>query len=153
MPYVFVGDDAFALKRYMIKPYPQRNLTEERLIYNYRHSRARRISVNLFGILANKWPIFLQPMSLSPQKAKTITTSALVLHNYLEKNNRSVYTPFGFIDYVNKNGKLVLGAWHSDQVNPIGVFSSAMLAKMLAQFVLPFSQFVTGQWIVYYLIS
>ena len=43
VPYVFVGDDAFALKRYMMKPYPQRNLTEERRIYNYRHSRARRI--------------------------------------------------------------------------------------------------------------
>jgi len=101
----------------MMKPYPQRNLTEERRIYNYRHSRARRISENLFGILANKWRIFLQPMSLSPQKATTITTSALVLHNYLRKNNRSVYTPFGFIDYVNENGNLVQGAWRSDQVN------------------------------------
>jgi len=65
-------------------------------------------------------------MSLSPQKATTITTSALVLHNYLRKNNRSVYTPFGFIDYVNENGNLVQGAWRSDQVNPLGVFSSAI---------------------------
>ena len=34
VPYVFFGDDAFALKRYMMKLCPQRNLTEERLIYN-----------------------------------------------------------------------------------------------------------------------
>ena len=54
LPYVFVGDDAFALKSYMMKPYPQRDLTTEKRIYNYRHSRARRISENLSGILANK---------------------------------------------------------------------------------------------------
>ena len=53
-PYVFVGDDAFALKSYIMKPYPQKDLTNEKRIYNYRHSRARRISENLFGILANK---------------------------------------------------------------------------------------------------
>ena len=37
-PYVFLGDDAFALKRFMMKPFPQQDLTGERLIYNYRHS-------------------------------------------------------------------------------------------------------------------
>ena len=49
-PYVFVGDDAFALKKFMMKPYPQQNLTADKRVYNYRHSRARRISDNLFGI-------------------------------------------------------------------------------------------------------
>jgi len=81
VPYVFVGDDAFALKNYMMKPYPQRNLTEERRIYNYRHSRSRRILENLFGILTNKWRIFQHPLRLSPRKSTTITTCALVLHN------------------------------------------------------------------------
>ena len=57
-PYVFLGDDAFALKRFMIKPFPQQGLTGERRIYNYRHSRAHRISENLFGILSNRWIIF-----------------------------------------------------------------------------------------------
>ena len=53
-PYLFVGDDAFALKKYMMKPYPQQNLTADKRVYNYRYSRARRISENLFGILANR---------------------------------------------------------------------------------------------------
>ena len=53
-PYVFVGDDAFALKKFMMKPYPQQNLTADKRVYNYRHSRAKRISENLFGILANR---------------------------------------------------------------------------------------------------
>ena len=58
LPHVFVGDDAFGLKTYM-KPYAQRGLTTERRVYNYRHSRARRISENLFGIVANRWRLFL----------------------------------------------------------------------------------------------
>ena len=55
VPYVLVGDDVFALKSYMMKPYPQQGLSVAKRIYNYRHSRARRIYENLFGILANRW--------------------------------------------------------------------------------------------------
>ena len=29
-PYAFVGDDAFAVKRFMMKPYPQQNLTADK---------------------------------------------------------------------------------------------------------------------------
>ena len=54
IPFVLIGGDAFALKKYMMKPYPQQNLTTERRVYNYRLGRARRISENLFGILANR---------------------------------------------------------------------------------------------------
>ena len=130
IPYVFVGDDAFALKTYMMKPYPQKNLTEERRAYNYRHSGARMISENLFGILANKWRIFQQPLNLSPEKSSTITTCALVLHNFLRRNSRNTYTPPGLTDYIDENGKLVQGSWRSDQANPPGVFSTAIPAQM-----------------------
>ena len=52
IPYVFVGDDAFALKSCMMKPYPQTNLTPEKRAYNYNHSRVRRISENSFSRIA-----------------------------------------------------------------------------------------------------
>ena len=111
IPYVFVGDDAFALKSYMMKPYPQTNLTLEKRVYNYHHSRARRISENLFGIVANKWSIFQHPLNLSPEKACTITTCALVLHNFLQKSlSKNDYTPPGFVDSVNSLGELVQGS-------------------------------------------
>ena len=48
VPYIFLGDDAFTLKEFMMKPFPQQGLNEERRIYNHRHSRACRISENLF---------------------------------------------------------------------------------------------------------
>ena len=55
IPFVILGDDAFALKNYKMKLYPQRNLTIEKKIYNYRHSRARCISENVFGILVGEY--------------------------------------------------------------------------------------------------
>ena len=54
LPYVFVADDAFALKKNVMKPYPQSGLTQDKRVYNYRLSRARRIVENLFGIIASR---------------------------------------------------------------------------------------------------
>ena len=34
-PYVFVGDEAFALKKFMMKPYPQQNLTVDKRVREY----------------------------------------------------------------------------------------------------------------------
>ncbi|XP_065069760.1 uncharacterized protein LOC135694808 [Rhopilema esculentum] len=54
VPYVVVADEAFALQNFLMKPYPQCGLTDDKRIYNYRHSRARRFYGNLFGIIANR---------------------------------------------------------------------------------------------------
>lgn len=59
VPYFLIGDDAFGLKPWMMKPYPQRQLTKEERIFNYRLSRARRVVENAFGILANRCVLLL----------------------------------------------------------------------------------------------
>ena len=58
LPYVFLGDDAFGLKEFNMKPYPKQNLTADKRIFNYRHSCAWRISERLFDILTNRWIIY-----------------------------------------------------------------------------------------------
>ena len=92
LPYVFVGDDAFALKTFMMKPYPQQNLSVEKRVYNYRHCQARRIFENLFGILANRWRFLRAPLQLSPETVQSITNTALILHNYLRKAHQKIFT-------------------------------------------------------------
>ena len=76
-PNVFVGDDAFVLKFFLMKPYLQQNLTADKRVYNYRHSRAIRISENLFGILANRWRIFFTTINLEPKHVENIVLYAL----------------------------------------------------------------------------
>lgn len=97
IPYVFIADDAFALSEHMMKPFPQRGLTYENRIYNYRLSRARRMVECAFGILANRWRVLLQKMHLSPDKVELIVLTCVVLHNFLANENVN-YTE-GFDDF------------------------------------------------------
>jgi hypothetical protein len=38
LPYVFVGDEAFALRKDLLKPFSQKQLTNKRTVFNYRLS-------------------------------------------------------------------------------------------------------------------
>ena len=112
VPYVFVADDAFALKEHLMKPYPHSGLTEDKRIYNYRHSRARRISENCFGITASRWRVFRTAIVLPPDTIKVVVLAALALHNFLRKSaSRGLYYPTGLIDYEDSCGNIVLGSW------------------------------------------
>jgi len=46
--HVLVGDNAFPLKEYLLKPFPGNQLTLKQKIFNYRLSRVRRISRKRF---------------------------------------------------------------------------------------------------------
>ena len=83
IPFVLIGDHAFALETHMMKPYPQQSLTIERRVYNYIHSRVRRISESLFGILENRWRIYHTVMSLEPAAVESVILATLALHNML----------------------------------------------------------------------
>ena len=58
LPFVFVGDDAFGLKRHMMKPYPFTRLGVEKRSFNYHLSRVRRVIENTFGIMAARFRLF-----------------------------------------------------------------------------------------------
>lgn len=119
-PYVFVGDDAFPLIRNILKPYPgvQEKRSSPR-IFNYRLSRARRISENVFGILSSVFRVFRKPLLLDPEKATEVTLAAIYLHNYLRKTpSKNIYSPPGTFDgECPDSGVITPGAWRNDNFN------------------------------------
>ncbi|XP_057294525.1 uncharacterized protein LOC130623036 [Hydractinia symbiolongicarpus] len=77
MPYYLVGDDAFPLQQWLMKPYPGQGIKENQLIFNYRLSRARRVIENAFGILAARWRVFMNPLQTNVNNAETIVKATI----------------------------------------------------------------------------
>ena len=76
LPLVFVADDAFPLRKNIMKPYPRQGLCDhEKKVFNYRLSRARRISENTFGIMAMRWRVLRQTLEVTPDHAIIIVRS------------------------------------------------------------------------------
>lgn len=57
LAHVIVGNEAFPLKTCLMRPYSRRSLSEDNHTFNYRPSRARRVSENAFRILCQKFRV------------------------------------------------------------------------------------------------
>lgn len=99
--YVFVGDEAFAMRQDLLKPYRRETLTRERRIFNYRLSRARRVVENTFGILASRFRIFHTSINLKMDNVDTVVLACCALHNFLRRKSPQNYTPPESMDQEN----------------------------------------------------
>lgn len=97
--YVFVADEAFSLLPNLLKPFNRRDLTDERKIFNYRLSRARRIVENAFGILVSRFRIFHTSINLRLDNIDIVVMASCALHNFLRNKFSDTYTPSGTLDY------------------------------------------------------
>lgn len=96
LPFVFVGDEAFALRTDFMKPFSRAALTTERKIFNYRLSRARRIIENVFGIMSNRFRIFHSAINLRLDRIDLVVLTCCLLHNFLRKSSSSYATDPAF---------------------------------------------------------
>ena len=85
--YVFVADDAFGLKRHMMKPYAFKSLLTDKLVFYYRLSRARRVVENAFGIASSGFRVFHKPIIANVENVIAITKAVVALHNFLMTEN------------------------------------------------------------------
>lgn len=117
IPHLIVADDAFPLKPYIMKPYSRRNLSHDERIFNYRLSRARRIVENAFGILGNRFRVFLKPIALSPEHVELVVLAACSLHNFLRarSSTKNVYLPPGIVDYEDETHHVIPGLWRQNE--------------------------------------
>lgn len=100
-PHVIVGDEAFALDTFMMKPYSKNNARNcsMKSIFNYRLCRARRVTENAFAILCQVFRVFYTPIACMPQTCDYLISVACCLHNmlrdgYLEKQCKPHYVSF-----------------------------------------------------------
>lgn len=98
LPHFLVGDEAFALDTFMMKPYNRNDARtdHDKAVFNYRLCRARRVTENSFALLSQVFRIFYTPISIRPEVADDLILTACCLHNllrdaYLEKNGIPYY--------------------------------------------------------------
>ena len=112
-PYYFIGDDAFGLSTFMMKPYSRRGLSDPELIFNYRLSRARRVVENAFGIMAMRWQILLCTIQIKPERAQLMVQCIVCLHN-LCRTRYPALAP-GVLDREDEHGNVIPGEWRNQQ--------------------------------------
>lgn len=91
-PHVFVADEAFPLRRDLMRPFPGHNLSSRQRIFNYRLSRARLIVENTFGILTAQWRMYRGVIEISPANVDACVKATCVLHNFLRRSTNSTST-------------------------------------------------------------
>ena len=112
VPYFMVGDDAFALRTWMVKPYSGPAQDYAQRIASYRISRARRVSENAFGILAKRFQCLLTTLQQQPEVINEMVKAMIVLHNLLRtrfpNNNPQV-------DREDNRHNVVPGPWRAQR--------------------------------------
>jgi hypothetical protein len=99
---------------YLMKPYTgyRRRLSVPEQVFNYRLSRARRISENAFGILVSRFRIFERPMSVHTTTVNKIVSASCYLHNWLTDTSPETYLVHGSVDSENLDtGVVIPGQW------------------------------------------
>jgi hypothetical protein len=114
IPYFIVGDDAFALRTWLMKPFSRRNMALEDRVFNYRLSGARRVVENAFGILANRFQCLLTTLKQEPHNVESIILACVCLHNIMRMRYSGDQN--ALLDREDENHQVIPGSWR-DEVN------------------------------------
>lgn len=61
-PYYFIRDNAFPIRRNIMRPYPEKNISNTKRIYNYRLSLGRKTIECILGMMTPKFKVLLTPI-------------------------------------------------------------------------------------------
>lgn len=104
VPFVLVGDDAFALRPNLMKPYAGQQLFPAKKVFNYRLSRCRRTIENTFGIMSAVWRVMRAPINLDASKTRKVVLATCALHNFMLSRNGKSYAPKEMSDADGRSG-------------------------------------------------
>lgn len=81
IPPLIVGDSAFPLRTWLMKPYTNAVLSPQQRYFNYRLSRARMVTEGAYGQLKGRWRVLLRKSESDRDQVRIITLACMVLHN------------------------------------------------------------------------
>ena len=120
IPFHLVGDDAFAMKTWLMKPYSHRTQERTERIFSYRLSRARRVIENAFGLLVAVFRVFSTTINLQPETVNQLTLCGVVLHNLLQIRN-PVHRNNRLLDRENAQYQRIQGTWREHRAELQGL--------------------------------
>ena len=107
MPYFLIGDDAFSLRTWLMKPFSASGLPDEERIFNYRLSCARRVVEKAFGMMANRFGCLLTTMNQNLETVTSIVLACCTLHNIMRLRYPGIHQGLAY----EENDRLMTGQW------------------------------------------
>ena len=91
VPVLLIGDSAFRLCQYMMKPYPFKvNQPPNEKKFNYHLSKCRRVIENAFGQLKARFRKIGKGLEVAPRNCNVIIKACCLLHNFLKDEQDDV---------------------------------------------------------------
>ncbi len=109
-PFFIIGDDAFPLCIWLMKPFSQRNMEMDECIFNYQLSCACIVSENAFWYHGKHWRCLLKPQEQNPKTVESIVSTCYYLHNLC----RIRYPGNPPLDRDNANHEIIPGQWRDN---------------------------------------
>ena len=85
VPLLILGDPAYPLKSWLMKPFCDTGLTARQRKFNYQLSRARVVVENAFGRLKGRWRSLMKRNDNNIKFVPKLVTACCVLHNLCEQ--------------------------------------------------------------------
>ena len=88
-PYIFIGDEGFPLRPYLMRPFPRRQLVPggEKDSFNYRLARARMVVECSYCSVDSKFHILSVPIETHVSNTVKIAKEITLLHNIIRERD------------------------------------------------------------------
>ena len=84
IPFFLIGDSAYSLKTWLMKPFTYNSLTQQQQYYNYRLCKARIVVENAYGRVKARWRRLMKRNNMRIEIIPTVISAACILHNICE---------------------------------------------------------------------